>query len=206
MSLASLVKQRYLSLPELPPGIERVKDYLARGRPTMLFVAATPDRSRIVFGANNTAWGKFTAIAAITRRARDVRLQQYIPRATPAFRALKRKEQEALSELRRSPGASSLAEKELQYRARSKAIERMRSDSSFLGGQNEIGIALRPPTWAFNQGCYACQGMMGYRSPNSPPSEKQRKSYILQFNWQLRGGNAHSCAEGEARLQSLGLE
>ncbi|KAM0454228.1 hypothetical protein ACHAPV_008501 [Trichoderma viride] len=202
--LASLEKQEYLSLPDLPPGIERVT-FDKCGRPTMLFVAATPDRSRIFFGANETSWGRLTALSAITRMARDTRVQQYIPRAMKAFQALRRKEEEALVELRRNPSTRTLSEKELKYRSRLGAMERMRLDESFLGGGNEMGIALRPPKWSFNQGCYLCQGMMGYQSPNPPVTEKQRKSYILQFK-ELRGEYAHSCAEGEARLQSLGLE
>ncbi|KAM0447665.1 hypothetical protein ACHAO4_008806 [Trichoderma viride] len=178
--LASLEKQEYLSLPDLPPGIERVT-FDKCGRPTMLFVAATPDRSRIFFGANETSWGTLTALSAITRMARDTRVQQYIPRAMKAFQALRRKEEEALVELRRNPSTRTLSDKELKYRSRLGAIERMRLDESFLGGGNEMGIALRPPKWSFNQGCYLCQGMMGYQSPNPPVTEKQRKSYILQF-------------------------
>ncbi|EHK47084.1 hypothetical protein TRIATDRAFT_306808 [Trichoderma atroviride IMI 206040] len=178
--LASLAKKQKLSLPNLPPGIERV-NFEKCGRPTMLFVAATPDRSRIVFGANETSWGTLTALSAITRMARDIRVQQYIPRAMKAFRALRRKEEEALVELRRNPSARTLSDKELKYRSRLAAIEKMRLDESFLGGGNEIGIALKPPSWKFNQGCYLCQGMMGYQSPNLQVSEKERKSYILQF-------------------------
>ncbi|KAL7899012.1 hypothetical protein HDV63DRAFT_78921 [Trichoderma sp. SZMC 28014] len=179
--LSSLQNKEYLSLPNLPPGIERV-DLDKCGRPTMLFIAATPNRSRIVFGANQTSWGTLTAMSDITRRARDIRLQQYVPRAMRAFQALRRKEEEALAELRRNPNMRALSEKELQYRSRLGAIERMRSDASFLGGENELGIALRPPRWEFNQGCYACQGMMGYQSPVPPVKEKQRKKYILQFD------------------------
>lgn len=147
----------------------------------MIFVAATVDHSRIVFGANETSWGALTAVSAITRVARDTRLKHYIPLATKAFQALRREEKKALNELKHSPSTSTLAKKELEYRARLRAIAQMKSDDSFLGGENEIGIALRPPTWAFNRGCYLCQGMMGYKSPKPPSTEKQRKSYILQF-------------------------
>ncbi|KAL6795467.1 hypothetical protein J3E68DRAFT_404343 [Trichoderma sp. SZMC 28012] len=45
--------------------------------------------------------------------------------------------------------------------------DRTRSDQSTLGGEKEMGIALRPPTCSINQGCYLCQGMMGYQPPKS---------------------------------------
>lgn len=47
--------------------------------------------------------------------------------------------------------------------------------------------------------------MMGYKSPN-PWSENQRRKYILTFDWEKRGEYPHSCAEGEARLQSMELQ
>lgn len=176
----SLQKQARLALPELPPGIVRVTSDAPCGRPTMLFVAGTFDLSRIVFGANETAWGQLTAVSAITRMARDTRLQHYIPPAMAAFQALRRKEVEALAELQNDLGGTSDRE-DLLWSARSRAIEQMRSDDSFLGGENEMGIALRPPTWSINQGCYLCQGMMGYQSPKSW-NENQRRKYILKFD------------------------
>ncbi|PON20215.1 hypothetical protein TGAM01_v210899 [Trichoderma gamsii] len=179
--LSSLDMQRGLSLPDLPPGIERVT-FGKCGRPTMLFVAATEDRSRVVFGANQTSWGGLTAVSAITRKARDIRLQEYIPLALRAFQALRQKEEKELAYLRGHQATRALGEKELKYMSRLAAIGQMRGDDSFLGGENEIGIALQPPKWAFHQPCYVCQGMMGYQSPNPPPLEKQRKSYILQFD------------------------
>lgn len=176
----SLQKQACLALPELPPGIVRVTSDALCGRPTMIFVAGSPDLSHIVFGANEAAWGEFTAISSITRMARDTRLQHYIPPAMAAFQALRQKEVEALAGLQNDSSGTSNRE-DLLWSARSRAIEQMRSDDTFLGGENEMGIALRPPKWSINQGCYLCQGMMGYQSPKSW-NENQRRKYILKFD------------------------
>ncbi|KAM0261170.1 hypothetical protein ACHAQJ_002432 [Trichoderma viride] len=176
----SLQKTARLSLPKLPDGIVRVTTSDPCGRPTMIFVAGSMDLSgiRTVFGANETAWEDLTAVSAITRTMRDIRLQHYVPSAMKAFETLRRKEMEALAELQSDSGGTS---EDLLWRARSRAIEQMRSDESFLGGENEMGVALRPPTWSINQGCYLCQGMMGYQSPKSW-NENQRRKYILTFN------------------------
>ncbi|PTB56424.1 hypothetical protein M431DRAFT_518183 [Trichoderma harzianum CBS 226.95] len=176
----SLQKQAYLALPELDSGIERVTSDAPCGRPTMLFVSGTFDLSHIFFGANETAWGELTAVSAITRIARDIRLRHYVPVAMEAFKALQRKEIEALAELENESGGASDKE-DLVWKARARAIDRMRSDQSTLGGEKEMGIALRPPTWAINQGCYLCQGMMEYQSPKSW-NENQRRKYILKFD------------------------
>ncbi|UKZ96173.1 uncharacterized protein TrAFT101_010973 [Trichoderma asperellum] len=176
----SLQKQAYLSLPQLPPGIKRVTSNDNCGRPTMIFIAGTLDLSRLVFGANETAWGDLTAVSAITRKARDIRLRHYITPAMQAFQALHRKEVEALTELQGNSGGN-FDGAELLWRARSRAMEQMRSDDSFLGGENEMGLALRPPSWSINQGCYLCQGMMGYKSPKVW-NENQRRRYILTFD------------------------
>ncbi|KKP00730.1 hypothetical protein THAR02_07156 [Trichoderma harzianum] len=178
----SLQKQAYLALPKLDSGIQKVTPDAACGRPTMIFVAGTFDLSHIVFGANETAWGELTAVSAITRVARDTRLRHYVPVAMEAFKALQTKEMEALAELQNDQsGGTSDKEEELVWKARARAIERMRSDKSTLGGEKEMGIALSPPTWAINQGCYLCQGMMEYQSPKSW-NENQRRKYILKFD------------------------
>ncbi|KAL7936452.1 hypothetical protein V8C35DRAFT_295525, partial [Trichoderma chlorosporum] len=175
---SNLQKQVGLMLPELPHGI-RVTSDTPCGRPTMVFVAGSLDLSHIVFGANEPTWGDLTALSAITRAARDARLQHYVPKATAAFRALREKEAKALQELQsNSDSASDM--KDLLWGARATAIRQIRSDDSFLGGDEEMGIALRPPTWSINQGCYLCQGMMGYKSPKTW-NENQRKKYILTF-------------------------
>ncbi|KAL6698548.1 hypothetical protein J3F84DRAFT_345506 [Trichoderma pleuroticola] len=173
--------EAHLALPKLDPGIVRVTSDAPCGRPTMIFVAGKPDLSHVVFGANETAWGNLTAVSTITRTARDTRLHHYIPLATEAFEALFQKEMKALAELQNDQPCGTSNQDDLLWRARASAIEHMRSDDSFLGGEDEMGIALRPPTWSINQGCYLCQGMMGYQSPKSW-NENQRKKYILKFD------------------------
>ncbi|KAM0520767.1 hypothetical protein ACHAPE_003168 [Trichoderma viride] len=67
---------------------------------------STENRSRVVFGANQTSRGRLPAVHAITRKARDIRLQVYIPLALRAFQALRRKEEKELGYLPTRPGNS----------------------------------------------------------------------------------------------------
>ncbi|KAL7816798.1 hypothetical protein V8C44DRAFT_355833 [Trichoderma aethiopicum] len=203
-NLLLLQKQAGLALPKLPDDIVKVTSESPCGRPTMMFIAGSMDLSRFVMGANGTAWDSLTPVSAITRAARDVRLQHYIPRAMAAFQALRQKEGQALAELKdASPnklkhkpsadsgsastsaplkdGEEAKEDPELVWRARSTAIRLMRSDPRMLGGEEEMGIAFKTPGWPANQGCYLCQGMMAYQSPRQWTENQQRK-YILQFS------------------------
>lgn len=142
----------------------------------MIFIARTLEPSRITFGANETQWDGFTPVSTITREARDIRLTLYIPLAMNAFQKLRQKEDEARAGLPKT----GISADELRWMSRSKAIEQMQSDDSFLGGQNEMGVALVPPSWVINQGCYLCQGMMGYQ-PAKSFNENRRQKYINLF-------------------------
>src|SRR5437762_2678915 len=69
----------------------------------------------------------------------------------------------------------------------------------FLGRKTETGQAFYK-TMKFQQCCYACQGMMGYKVP-AQFKQKHVKSYLCHLNWEKRAGNAHPCTEIEVGLQ-----
>ena len=87
------------------------------------------------------------------------------------------------------------------YRARSSAIAAMPKDSQFLGRNGEIGQAFEMTTkLELKQCCYGCQGMMGWQVVRSY-NAKERKKYVLQWDWEKRTGFSHSCAEAMVSQQ-----
>ena len=145
----------------------------------MIFVAMKLDRTQYIIGANESSWGVLKDLANITRTARDHRLIFYKDPALAAFQALRRHEDAESRTLAETQ--PELGTDDRLGEARLRAVEAMRSDPTFLGGADEMGLALRVPGWSVNQACYACQGMMGYESPQTW-SKNQRVKYIRKWS------------------------
>ncbi|KAL2130040.1 hypothetical protein VTI74DRAFT_6969 [Chaetomium olivicolor] len=118
---------------------------------------------------------------------RGHRLEKYIPLGETAFVALKAIEESAMPEdLARKKKKS---EKELEQlgEVRQAMKARMRHDPNFLGGTNEIGIAMRVPTWEYSPPCYLCAAIMGYQDP-SGVARTRRRGRLQSFHMNILNG------------------
>jgi hypothetical protein len=150
----------------------------------MVFASVYKDKGgerHILFGCSQPQWCGLDEVAEITRGMRDHRLNAYIPEAELAFAALHAYEKRILIGATGSDNVNEeQVDKETLWNARKSAWEAMKTDSTFLGGTHEKGVALRTPDWQPSMACYACAGMMGYEDTKDWEEEEQ-KEYFTNF-------------------------
>ncbi|OIW23323.1 hypothetical protein CONLIGDRAFT_693943 [Coniochaeta ligniaria NRRL 30616] len=134
------------------------------GRPTMMFFSIYPnaDASKppiLLFGCNEIDHG----------------LRNYIPVAFETFTFLHGREQSL------GQGLTVPITKEDLIEIRQQAVNDTHRDQSFLGGTNEVGLALRTKGWSPNKPCYLCYGMMGYQQAILW-KPKDQKNYNATFD------------------------
>lgn len=194
---------RFLKLPfnPLTDGKEFLLSKLvADGTPNMFFICChgfNGKNANLYVGACQPDWSGLEAVGEIRRADRDHQLERYIPSATQAYNALQRAEANAV--LPNSMQALTGNPRIFQIRRRAIAEMKDGPHPSFLGRTTELGQAF-DNTGKACQCCYVCQGMMGYQVATTF-KEKQIKDYLCHFQWELRDGYSHSCAEIKTSLQ-----
>lgn len=151
----------------------------------------------MIAGASQEDWYDVPSIKVIRRGDRDYRLQDCVPLAKSAYEALRHIENTVDVNTVDVP-AYLLKDKHRKYVKRRTAVNIMTTQPNphFLNRTAEIGQAFDGDKEY--QCCYACQGMIGYKSQKSWSAAAIREELV---GFERQTEYPHSCAEVDACFQ-----
>ncbi|KAI9761452.1 MAG: hypothetical protein M1840_001796 [Geoglossum simile] len=190
---------KYLGLPstfQIPNNLRKTMPpkRVADGSPKMFFACYHTSNGirRLFVGASQENWTGLPEIGNIRRADRDERLRFYIPYTVTAYNALHHAEEGVVL----PASDTNLKKKKKTYRIRTEAIGAIKTHPDFLGRVTEVGQAF-DRTMKSRQCCYACKGMMGYRTP-AQFDQSAVEENLCDSKW---GDYTHACAEIGTSIQ-----